>query len=377
MLLLQFDVQSYEKDVKDAHFSYLFHNFVRKSLENNCQMILLTGKEGLIHRTGKEIQNVFQNLFKQRGKWRREAAKLSHYYSMDAPRAQNAKKQIICMFDGRMHHGGLADRLRGIVSTYYVCKQKGYDFRIHFVHPFCLEDYLVPNKVDWRIKEEEISYHQKDAAPMFCGSNGTLVEPGFQELWFKKKFAENYAQVHVYTNALLLPHGHGFHDLFEELFRPSKALEDALKRYMEPLSEGYYAMTLRFQQLLGDFKEGQYTVLSSAEQQLLMDRCLTQIQKIYDALEEKKMILITSDSTRFLQFVDSKLDFVYVVHGTVAHMDWQTNIPFDVNLKSFVDLLMIGHSKCAYLLQTGKMYNSGFPRRAAQIGGIPFRHIRF
>ena len=92
MLLLQFDVQSYEKDVKDAHFSYLFHNFVRKSLENNCQMILLTGKEGLIHRTGKEIQNVFQNLFKQRGKWRREAAKLSHYYSMDAPRAQNAKK---------------------------------------------------------------------------------------------------------------------------------------------------------------------------------------------------------------------------------------------------------------------------------------------
>ena len=89
------------------------------------------------------------------------------------------------------------------------------------------------------------------------------------------------------------------------------------------------------------------------------------------------MILVTSDSTRFLQFVDSKLDFVYVVHGTVAHMDWQTNIPFDVNLKSFVDLLMISHSKCAYLLQTGKMYNSGFPRRAAQIGGIPFRHIRF
>ena len=105
-------------------------------------MILITGKEGIVHQTGKEIQNVFQNLFKQRGKWRREAAKLSPYYSMEAPRAQNERKQVICMFDGRMHHGGLADRLRGIISTDYVCKQKGYDFRIYFVHPFCLEDFL-------------------------------------------------------------------------------------------------------------------------------------------------------------------------------------------------------------------------------------------
>ena len=340
-------------------------------------MILITGKVGIVHQTGKEIQNVFQNLFKQRGKWRREAAKLSPYYSMDAPRAQNERKQVICMFDGRMHHGGLADRLRGIISTYYVCKQKGYDFRIYFVHPFCLEDFLVPNKVDWRIKGSDISYHSQDAAPMFCGSNGTFVERGFQELWFKKKFGEDYAQVHVYTNALLLPRGRGFHDLFEELFRPSKALEEALKRYMEPLSEGYYAITLRFQQLLGDFQEGHYATLSSVEQQALMDRCVAQIQKIYHGLKNKKRILVTSDSSRFLDYADDKLDFVYVVHGTLAHMDWQTDIPFDVNLKSFVDLLMISRAKCAYLLQTGKMYNSGFPRRAAQIGGIPFHHVRF
>lgn len=364
-----------------SHFSYLFHNFVRKTLsyssDNNGQMILITGKEGLIHRTGKEIQNVFQNLFKQRGKWRREAAKLAPYYSMDAPRAQNVRKQVICMFDGRMHHGGLADRLRGIVSTYYVCKQKGYDFRIYFVHPFCLEDFLVPNKVDWRIKESEISYHIKDAAPMFCGSNGTLVEPGFQELWFKKKFAEDYAQVHVYTNALLLPHGHGFHDLFEELFRPSKALEDALKRHLLQLSEEYYAMSMRFIGLLDDFDENDSRHISLAEQEKLMDRCVSKIKDIYEKLNTSSKVLLTSDSSRFLKYAASKLDFVYYIPGDIVHIDYQEKKRDDTDMKLFVDMLMISHSKCAYLLQTGKMYNSGFPRRAAQIGGIPFRHIRF
>ena len=87
--------------------------------------MLILGKEGLIHRTGKEIQNVFQNLFKQRGKWRKQALKLSPYYSMEAPRAKNERKQVICMFDGRTDHYGMTDRLRGIVSSYYVCKELG------------------------------------------------------------------------------------------------------------------------------------------------------------------------------------------------------------------------------------------------------------
>ena len=133
-------------------------------------MILLTGKEGLIHRTGKEIQNVFQNLFKQRGKWRKQAAKLSPYYSESASRARNTRKQVICMFDGRTDHYGMTDRLRGIVSAYAVSKEMGYDFRIYFITPFQLEDYLQPNLFDWTIRPEDISYHPADS--MAVGVNG-------------------------------------------------------------------------------------------------------------------------------------------------------------------------------------------------------------
>lgn len=340
-------------------------------------MILIRGKEGIVHRTGKEIQNVFQNLFKQRGKWRRKAQEVAHYYTADAPRARNQRKQIVCMVDGRMQHGGLADRLRGIVSAYYVSKEMGLEFKINFVYPFRLEDYLQPNTVDWRISESDVCYNSRDALPMFCGSNATLVEPWFQKLWFKKMFGQDVKQVHIYTNAHLLPRGHGFHDCFHELFKPSEALDAALRQYMQPLQGGYYAMTFRFQQLLGDFKEEQqFTILPAGEQEKLMERCLAQIEKVYAKLE-KKQVLLTADSRKFLDYAQQRLDYVYVVPGIVAHMDWSSDIPFDVNLKSFVDFYMISRAERAFLLQTGQMYNSGFPRRAAQMGNVPFRHVRF
>jgi len=339
-------------------------------------MILIRGKEGIVHRTGKEIQNVFQNLFKQRGKWRRKALEVAPYYTADAPRAKNGQKQIICMYDGRMDHGGIADRLRGVVSSYYVAKEMGYDFRIFFDHPFLLEDYLVPNTVDWRIAKADLCYNPEDAEPMFCGSNGTLVEPFFQKLWFKKRFREARKQLHVYTNALLLPRSKRYGELFRELFRPSERLEKALQQYGEPLRGGYITISLRFIGLLDDFTERDGKHISPEEQQHLMKRCVAQVGKIHDRHPEKK-VLLTSDSTRFLHYAAEQLPFVYYIPGDVVHIDYQDETSDDINMKLFVDMYLISRADEAFLLQTDKMYNSGFPRRAAQISGIPFHHVRF
>lgn len=80
-------------------------------------MILLKGKEGIFHIIGKDIQNIFQNLFKQRYKWRREIKRyVASYYTEDASRAINQEKEVIYMVDGRMHHGGIGDRLRESVN---------------------------------------------------------------------------------------------------------------------------------------------------------------------------------------------------------------------------------------------------------------------
>ena len=138
--------------------------------------------KGILHLERKKVRYMLQNLFRQRGIWRNIAQRLAPYYTANAPRAKNSRKQIICMYDGRMHHCGISDRLRGAVSAYYIARQMGYDFRIFFVHPFRLEDYLMPNEVDWRITKEELCYNLEDAAPMFCGCNPTFAEHFFEKL---------------------------------------------------------------------------------------------------------------------------------------------------------------------------------------------------
>ena len=212
---------------------------------------------------------------------------------------------------------------------------------------------------------------------MFCGSNGTLVEPFFQKLWFKKRFRESRTQLHVYTNALLLPRSKQYGECFRALFRPTERVEKALAKYSEPLQGGYVTMSLRFIGLLDDFTERDGKHISPDEQQQLMERCVDQIRRLHNRMAIKKKVLLTSDSTRFLRFAASRLDFVYFIPGDVVHIDYQDETSDDINIKLFVDMLLIARADEAFLLQTDKMYNSGFPRRAAQITSIPFHHVRF
>ena len=338
-------------------------------------MVLLTGKEGLIHRTGKDIQNVFQNLFKQRGKWRREAAKLDGYYTTEAPHARNDGKMVVCMFDGRMKHGGLVDRFRGIVSSYSVCKPLHIPFKIHFVHPFRLETYLMPNQVDWRIESSELCYNRADAFPVFCGSNDTHVEPPFQRLWLKQNFQKQARQVHVYTNAHLL-RGKAFGPLFRELFRPTPVLQATIDVHLAMLGGDYVAMSSRFMALLGDFEDCNDQTLPPSDRAAYVQRVIDKIKDIHAKECPTSKVLIASDSVTFLAEA-ARLDFAYIVPGNVVHVDYTSGNQYDTYMKVFVDFFLLAKARKIYLLQQKGMYNTGFPRRAAQVGNIPLKHVRF
>lgn len=113
-------------------------------------------------------------------------------YSTYAAIKQLDNKRVICIYDGKIRNGGLADRLRGIVSVYKVCKEVNIDLKINFVHPFKLTDFLIPNKVNWDIKSDDMNYNTSVTELCYIYTRTNCdYEARKQEEWFKKGFQKN------------------------------------------------------------------------------------------------------------------------------------------------------------------------------------------
>ena len=75
---------------------------------------------------------------------------LTQYYSDSvAEDFSKVSPGIVICFDGHIQHGGLADRLRGIVSVYSYCREHNIPFYINYTSPLELTNWLVPNEYDW------------------------------------------------------------------------------------------------------------------------------------------------------------------------------------------------------------------------------------
>lgn len=305
--------------------------------------------------------------------FRKEEKRLFHQYYQNQDSINVARPSVIFMIDGRSIHGGLTDRLRGICSVYTYCKQKGIPFYLNAVFPFKLEDYLVPNKYDWRIPEGDISYDSCKSAPIFV--NDYQFNTRLHRFYINKRLREK-KQFHIYGNTPFLDDH--FTESFAELFKPSPRFQqdiDSLSSSLN-LSSDYVAITTRFQQLLGDFKETGYKTLDEKGKQALITKCINKIEELHESELKERRILCTSDSITFLNEVN-KLPYVSIIPGNVVHMDHTSDASFETYEKSFLDLYMIAGAEKIVLLQTSDMYPSGFPKRAAMIYNRPFAHIAF
>ena len=277
---------------------------------------------------------------------------------------------LVYMADGRVKHGGLADRLRGCVSLYYYSKLVGIDFKAYFISPFLLSDYLIPNKYDWRIECSRLSF-DKDRVKAIIIKNNRKDNLGYLKRRLGNELKEK--QFHVYTNVVIS--GIDYKKEFNELFQPSISLKKEIESNKLRIGERYISVTFRFQQALGDFKEGYNKSLSDTEQAELINRCLSFIECVKEKHNDQKKVLVTSDSFKFLQIASRTFDYVYTIPGEVYHIDYINNDKHLAYMKSFVDMFMLSESDYLYTYATGPMYKrSGFAEFAAAIGGRP--HIR-
>lgn len=278
------------------------------------------------------------------------------------------ENEVICMIDGRVKHGGLTDRLNGIISTYHAAKSFGRPFKILFNHPFLLSDYLVPNTINWIIEDNDIDY-SSNTKVIFLRAN-KLNQAQKREVQLIETIAANqHSQIHVYSNINGI-NNLIYHNLFNELFKPSERLKQYIDSELTTINTEYISATFRFQQLLNDFKEGDYEILDKEKADELITQCLdTLVQLHYN--HPNKTILVTSDSHSFLQKA-KQIPYVAVPSGKVIHMEYNDTRDFIAQGKAFVDLYLLSKSEIIYSIAIGPMMDSGFPRLAAKINNRPF-----
>lgn len=301
------------------------------------------------------------------------------------------KQTLIFMADGKWMHGGLTDRLRGMTSAYKFAIEHNLDFKIYHTSPFLLQEILQPNKVDWIIDEKEISHDSSVAKPVL------LYREDFDnDSALERQLDTSHEQFHLYSCIDTV--GEDFPEYFNELFKPAPLLAQELSNYDELLGSGYTAISFRFQNKLGDFKEFTFKELPEAGKRELLNAALEMLEtdpgtgsgmtvqgdkgagmtvqgdKASETTATK--YLVTADSPTFLAEVE-KMPNAVTVKGKSIHIDFNSSKKATDYLKAFTEFFLISRASKAILYRNRKYktYPSNFPKYAAMLGHVPYEIV--
>jgi hypothetical protein len=295
---------------------------------------------------------------------------IKKYYTRNNVSYQSSlsPKTIIYMANRNVETGGLTDRLRAIVSLYKLCKEQTINFKINFVFPFRLSDYLCPNIHDWIIAEENISYDLKCAKPYYY----VHLEEKTSSFVLKNclKSIKKYNQLHFYTNASIADKE--YHLLIKELFTPTKELQDLIDYHLKQIGCDFISAGFRFTGLLGDRGDtlNYESFFDDDGKSKLINRCVEHLNEIYLENNRQK-IFVATDSAIFLEQIQH-IPFIYTVHGKIARADGKVNTLHQDTLKLFLDYYLLAGSTKVITVKDGNMYLSGFHLHAALHNNIPY-----
>ena len=281
--------------------------------------------------------------------------------------------RVVFIIDGKTPHGGLSDRLRGLFSIYYYCKQRGYTFKVAWNYPFKLEDYLMPVHENWVADEADLTHDKKVVDFRFfnnyVGMSGHQADY-FSLLDFKKPICHVYSSITQRED--LYP------AFFQELFKPAPRLEQAISQCLQEIGGKYITVSFRFIGILGDFKDhaGFGEELTVEEKRYYIKKSLACLEQLHMRHPQCYKIVVTTDSPYFLKLVKS-LSYVYVIPGRLEHMDYAVVDDYEVHLKTFLDFMIITKAEKSYSYQYGKMYGATkFALTAALIGNNEYEVVK-
>lgn len=274
---------------------------------------------------------------------------------------------------------GLADRLKGMLSSYAFAKATGRRFYIYHHRPFEWSHFLIPNEYDWIAKDGDISFNLPKVRLVYLMDKGLK---SYRRLSKRK-------QLHIYTNLDFIDQindefhtDFSFSSLFKELFIVAPSLQEEVDNIILSLGN-YIAVNFSFHHLLtGDapmFTGG--VCLTDMEKEMLITNCIAQLNIIHDKFLDSK-ILVTSDTSLFVDKV-STLDYVYTTPGKNGFVFYnrknESNIDIadNVMMNTFLDFLVISHAHKIIMARNDIMYRSNYVRTAARIYNKPYEEIQF
>lgn len=268
---------------------------------------------------------------------------------------------------------GLADKLKGCLSSYLLCKKYGLDFKIYWDEPFELTDYLEPNRYDWLITKSAIIRNPDVSQPVLIMELPNIaLQNWINHRVFKMRiFRKRCMQTHLYTN--MIYGADCYQQAFEELFKPTDKLKAILNEHLQKIGK-YISVSTRFMALLGDFRDedGFNTSLEEKQAKALLDHSMEVLEKIILETPAEYHIFIASDSTRFINRA-MQLERTYVIPGEIGHSKFKC--AEEILLKTFVDFFMLKEAHKSYLLKSKEMYGSGFPWLASKVGGHAYEIV--
>lgn len=304
----------------------------------------------------------------------REPSFILKYYLFHQKRDSYTKGYVF-MADGKMVHGGLFDRLKGIISIYALSKIQNKCFGIYFKYPFDLSCYLRPASYDWTVSDDMVLYSYPASKPVIAYSENRNPE---------RILKNRTGQIHYYFGGDILGiinkrYGtdYQWEALFHELFTPTEVVIDYVNARKTEIGAEYDAVHLRFVNLLADnIEANQYQALSNDEQELLVSHCVDKLRYLNCCCKENgKALVVASDSMTFMKIVKDLLPEVYLVPGQVRHIDNAKEAAVDDVLKLFADMYLIAGAEKVHSVVGEGLYPSAFPEYSAKVGCKPFERI--
>jgi hypothetical protein len=313
------------------------------------------------------IRQVVRNKTKRRLYW-------FHLKSIGLERPR--KTRIVFCCNGKAPHGGLIDRLKGIVSMYEVALRIDADFYIQFTDPFDLSTYLAPNKIKW--EHQRIRFNPITDRILYKVTSKT--KPNNNPIsWFNLLKPRTYF---VYCNTDYLPALYPeltsaeikivWRDRYMGLFQNAPALNNGLSCLP---TEKRFACHIRFAGILGDFHDVFSKRLSVSETLALFALLDDRLRKLAQQHSEWPLYVL-SDSPIFLEHI--KTQGLYgTLPGTPKHIDVNNETTgVEDHLKTFTDLLFMANSELIYAFVMPPLYYSNFGLFASIIGNKMYRVVK-